>query len=309
LIRDVPEMHDEFAAPTNEAKDLFKAPDAGKFLATFTPVQRAPPGRQGRRRRRGRTSRRSAASVHVPRGDVRPHVALLPPRQTGKRQRRQRRRRRRPLHLLRRPPVAAGAPRPRQVPRQLRRPGLRLGARGGARRRRRGGRRLHGLRGGGRRHRRGGARRARVLGGVEGAHRGGVQGRRAVLGGRVDEVPRVRRRLRVREAGEGGDRVRGEDRRGVGGGGSFWRRRHRGGHSYAAGAHGHVPEVPRRRHGLVFLVFPMQLAWELQHVRRVDFFREIRFSCLFAGLYSLCEKKKSKPGMNPHCMLIFIPWV
>ncbi|EAY85871.1 hypothetical protein OsI_07232 [Oryza sativa Indica Group] len=36
LIRDVPEMHDEFAAPTNEAKDLFKAPDAGKFLATFT---------------------------------------------------------------------------------------------------------------------------------------------------------------------------------------------------------------------------------------------------------------------------------
>uniref|UniRef100_A0A0E0NF09 Uncharacterized protein n=1 Tax=Oryza rufipogon TaxID=4529 RepID=A0A0E0NF09_ORYRU len=36
LIRDVPDRHDEFAAPTNEAKELFKAPDAGKFVATFT---------------------------------------------------------------------------------------------------------------------------------------------------------------------------------------------------------------------------------------------------------------------------------
>uniref|UniRef100_A0A0E0JZV6 Uncharacterized protein n=1 Tax=Oryza punctata TaxID=4537 RepID=A0A0E0JZV6_ORYPU len=36
LIRDIPNMHDDFALPTNEAKDLFKVPYAGKLLATFT---------------------------------------------------------------------------------------------------------------------------------------------------------------------------------------------------------------------------------------------------------------------------------
>nr|BAD21798.1 putative quercetin 3-O-glucoside-6''-O-malonyltransferase [Oryza sativa Japonica Group]BAD21960.1 putative quercetin 3-O-glucoside-6''-O-malonyltransferase [Oryza sativa Japonica Group] len=39
LIRDLPNMHDEITSSTNEAKDLFKAPDAGKLLdvlATFT---------------------------------------------------------------------------------------------------------------------------------------------------------------------------------------------------------------------------------------------------------------------------------
>ncbi len=39
LIRDLPNMHHEITSSTNEAKDLFKAPDAGKLLdvlATFT---------------------------------------------------------------------------------------------------------------------------------------------------------------------------------------------------------------------------------------------------------------------------------
>ncbi|KAF8766077.1 hypothetical protein HU200_007568 [Digitaria exilis] len=153
--------------------------------------------------------------------------------------------RRRPdlLALLHRPPLADEPSAPRQVPRQLRRPSARRGTQGRARRRRPAQRVRRGHGG----HRRGGERRqdgqhGRVDGPLEGGRRRDEHAAR----GRLTEVPRLRDGPGLRPAGEGGHRVRGEDRRAGGGGEPPRRRRDGGGCPSAAGRHGALPYMLRR---------------------------------------------------------------
>ncbi|PUZ55311.1 hypothetical protein GQ55_5G202600 [Panicum hallii var. hallii] len=144
-----------------------------------------------------------------------------------------------------RPPFADEASPPRGVPGQLRRPSVCSGAQGragGGRRRRP----LQCVRRGRLRHRRSCARHRGVQHGRVGRpHNGGSRGGRTVRG-RLAEVPRLRAGLRIRPAGEGGRRVRSEDRRSGGGGEPEQGRRDGGGRLFAAGWHGQVPEVHRR---------------------------------------------------------------
>ncbi|BAF08771.1 Os02g0484200 [Oryza sativa Japonica Group] len=221
FIREREDLYDIMVNRTKEESDKFSSPDVAdnKLLATFTLS--------------GEILQNikdivAAPSVHVHRRDVRRHMAVPHPRRTSKRRRSREQPSKPwpcPLRLPHRSPGADGTPRPRQVPRQLRRAMLRLGAQERDRRRRRGGRPLHDLRRDRRRHRRRNEIRSRLLGEVQGARQRDEHERRpAASGGRVAEVPRVRRGLWVREADEGGRRVRGEDRGDLGGGGP--RRRH-----------------------------------------------------------------------------------